>query len=148
MNEWSAMIWASISAMTAALVLSFVVVLGSIARESAALQHAEDNAIAIMQEYRKYHQYEGKQGADGLYAQDVIQAIAQSRGMPEIWVDVIPGSGYSFTPDWQWTESTSNMRFTTQSLTTAFAPLLTARFDSDLIKDANGAIIRIEFRRQ
>lgn len=148
MNEWSTMIWASISAMTAALVLSFIVVLGSLAREAASLQHAEDNAIAIMQEYRKYHQYDGKRGADGLYMQDVVNAIAESRGMPEIWVDIEPGDAYSFTSAWQWTATSELARFTTQSLTTAFQPLLLARFDSELVRDANGAIIRIEFRRQ
>lgn len=149
MNEWPAAIWASISAMTAALVLSFIVVLGSFARESAAIQHQEDNAIAIIKEYRQYSHYARDENVYDLYPQDVISAIAESRGNPEIWVDTLAGTGENFK---KWTTATIAEEFGTTYLlglnepTDIFTPL--ARFNSKLEPDANGSIYRIEFRRQ
>ncbi len=148
MNEWPAAVWASISAMTAALVLSFVVVLGSLARESASIQQEDDNAVAIVKEHRHYSQFDG---ITNLYPQDVISAIAESRGMPEIWVDTTAGANVDF--NWKWVSTTPASQFTTTYLTglTDDYPLLfpiTARYDSTLVKDLNGAITHIEFRRQ
>ncbi|MCD1257375.1 hypothetical protein B5M42_000810 [Paenibacillus athensensis] len=143
MNEWPAALWASISAMAAALVLALIAVLGSFARQGAAIQQTDDNAIAIVKEYRKYEQFDGTKN---LYAQDVISAIAESRGNPEIWVDKQPGVTDDFSI--KFTKSTSAANFSTKALTADENKFpVTARYDSKLIKDANGAIIRIEFRR-
>lgn len=139
MTEWREAIWLSFSAMIAALVLSFVALLGAFARQAAALQAEEDNAIAIMKEYRKYAQYENTQ----LYPQDVISAIARTRGEPEVYVDTDEGPGVSFT--WQWTESTNPSEFSPTYLSGIFP--LTGKYQSTIVKDLNGSIIRLEFRR-
>ncbi|MDQ0885050.1 hypothetical protein QFZ81_000138 [Paenibacillus sp. V4I9] len=143
MNEWPAAVWASISAMTAALVLSFVVVLGSLARESASIQQEDDNAVAIVKEHRRYSQFDG---TTNLYPQDVISAIAESRGMPEIWVDTTAGTNVNF--NWKWVSTTPASQFSTTYLTDPNLFPITARYDSTLVKDLNGAITHIEFRRQ
>ena len=143
MNEWPAAVWASVSAMTAALVLSFIVVLGSLARQSASIQQEDDNAVAILKEYRQFNQFDG---TTNLYPQDVISAISETRGMPEIWVDTTAGSGVNF--NWKWTPTTLPEQFTTTYLTDPTLFNVAARYNSTLIKDLNGAITRIEFRRQ
>jgi len=141
MNEWPAAVWASISAMTAALVLSLVFVLGSFAREAVKIQQTEEDAIAIIKEYREYSRYDSTKG---LYPSDVITAISESRGFPEIWVDVEQGQGVNFL--WKWTRNTAPEEFTTAKLVDRFP--LVALYDATLIRDLNGVVSRIEFRRQ
>ncbi|QGQ98790.1 hypothetical protein EHS13_29900 [Paenibacillus psychroresistens] len=143
MNEWPAAIWAGISAMTAALVLSFIVVLGHLASDSARIQQDDDNAVAIVKELRKYSQFNE---TTGLHAQDVISAIAEARGTPEIWVDTDIGVSTTFNTNWKWVSSTPPAKFGTAYLTSIFP--ITAIYDGHLTKDANGAITQIEFRRQ
>jgi len=148
MNEWPAALWASISAMTAALVLTLIAVLGSFARQGAAIQQMDDNAIAIVKEYRKYAQFNG---TTNLYPQDVISAIAESRGNPEIWIDILPGNDVNFAKIY--TVYTPAADFSVNALTQAKAGEVEifpteARFSASLDTDANGAIIHIEFRRE
>ncbi|MFB9277204.1 hypothetical protein [Cohnella cellulosilytica] len=159
MNEWSATVWASISAMMAALVLTLIVVLGSMARESAEFQHEEDQAVAIAQEHRKYIQYNEDAR---LMAQDVISAIAESKGFPETRVfSSLPsddGSNY----DWRWYSPgnpwprplpapAAGRDFTDLSVTDVTRTFESipdsARFSAELKKDENGAIVGIWFRR-
>lgn len=140
MNEWPTVIWASISAMTAALVLGFIVVLGSMGRQGAEILQENDNAVAIVKEYRQYSYYNGTT----VFPQDVITAIAESQGMPEIWVDTRSGLEEEF--NWKWTRSTDALQFSTAYLTSIFPT--NVLYDSTLEKDLNGAIVRIEFRRQ
>ncbi|MEQ7052189.1 hypothetical protein ABN764_16160 [Paenibacillaceae sp. P-4] len=140
MNEWPAAIWASISAMTAALVLSFIVVLGGLARYSAGIMQEDDNAVALVKEYRQYRQFNGTT----VYSQDIITAIGESRGMPAIWVDTSPGPDVNF--DLKWTEDTKREHFATLYLTKLFEGV-TATYQAHLEYDLNGALIRIEFRR-
>src|SRR5687768_8816993 len=102
MNEWPAAVWASVSAMTAALVLSLIFILGSFARQAVEIQQVDDNAIAIVQEYRKFSPYDGTKD---LLPVDVITAIGEMRGQPELWVDTAEGVAESF--DWKWTTETS-----------------------------------------
>ncbi|WP_239617490.1 hypothetical protein [Cohnella mopanensis] len=145
MNEWSTTIWASISAMTAALVLTLIITLGSLARESANIQQQDDNAVAIIKEYRKYNQFDD---TSNLYPSDVITAITESDGMPAILVYGLGGV------TWEWTADTSKNnpdQFGTNELVKLniegglFDP--TARFSSQLVRDPNGAIVQIIFRR-
>lgn len=149
MNEWSAAIWAGISAMTVALVLSFIVVLGSFARESAAIQHQDDNAVLLLKEYRKYSHFDRDESLYELFPQDVISVIAESRGYPEIHVDMTEGDLVNFRT---WTTETPVTQYGTTFLlglnesTDIFAP--TARFNSKLVLDANDAVSVIEFRRK
>lgn len=154
MNEWPAAVWASVSAMTAALVLSLIFLLGSFAREAVAIQQTDDNAIALIKEYRKYSRYNG---TTDLVPADVITAIAETRGQPEIWVDAVSGSNVSFDLKWS-TQTPSNM-FKTDVLVYAFELLdkqnaggnseySVGKYDATIVKDPNGAVIRIEFRRQ
>ncbi|OBY77776.1 hypothetical protein BBG47_20005 [Paenibacillus sp. KS1] len=140
MNEWPAAIWASISAMTAALVLGFIVVLGALARNGAGIMQEDDNAVAIVKEYRQYSQFNGTM----VYSQDIITAIGESRGMPAIWVDTSPGSDVNFAL--KWTQDTPADKFTTLYLTELFEGV-TATYQAHLEYDLNRALIRIEFRR-
>ncbi|WP_027088412.1 hypothetical protein [Cohnella panacarvi] len=153
MNEWSATIWASLSAMAAAIVISFVVLLGSMARESANVMHEQDTAIEILKEHRKYSPYDG---TSDLFAQDLISAIAESGGYPVIQVY----TGLS-SPDQllTWERRTSPLPsgaadpFSVEELTGKFNDkfgnlLDSARFRSEIIRDANGAVSIIRFRRQ
>lgn len=141
MNEWPAAIWAGISAMTAALVLSFIVVLGALARNGAGIMQEDDNAVAIVKEYRQYNQFNGTT----VYAQDVITAIGESRGMPAIWVDSSPGPDVSFNLKWTQDDTPADS-FTTLYLTKLFEGV-TSTYQAHLEYDLNGALIRIEFRR-
>jgi len=141
MNEWPAAVWASISAMTAALVLSLVFMLGSFAREAVKIQQTDEDAIAIIQEYREYSRYDGTKG---LYPSDVITAISESRGFPEIWVDKEEGQREDFSL--KWTRDSAPEDFATANLVEEFP--LVALYDATLIRDLNGVVSRIEFRRQ
>ena len=151
MNEWPAAIWASISAMTAALVLTLIFNLGSVTRLAAHIQQEDETAIAILKEYRKYDQF---MGAVGLLPQDVVSAIAESRGIPEVWVDIEPspgngGANVNFA--WKWTQNTDSEEFNIDKLLDRFSADAippTARYDSAIVKNPIGEIIRIEFRRQ
>jgi hypothetical protein len=143
MNEWTATIWASISAMMAALVLTLIVVLGSLARESAQIMHTEDNAVAMVKEFRKYLHYDDQ---TPLLAQDVISAIGESRGFPVIRVDTDHTAGQNYT--WVWNTSTPKDEFSTQSLTEKFDGVpLDTRFYGKLVYDLNGSVVGIDFRR-
>lgn len=145
MNEWPSAIWASISAMTAALILTMVYQLGGLARESANIQHEQDLAIAIVQEYREYAHLDN---ATGLYPQDVITTIGLSGGTPEVSVET---RGCSSEPIWTWSKNTVPDEFSTTKLTERFsAPCVpvTARYHAIIHKDLNGAVTRIEFRRE
>jgi len=144
MNEWSTTIWASISAMMAALVLTLIITLGSLARESANIQQESDNAVENIKEYRKYNQFEG---ATNLFPSDVITAIAESDGMPAVMV-----FGRGPVSPREWNKDTPASQFRTSALVVdnaeeqLFDPR--DRFTSELIRDANGAIVQIIFRRQ
>lgn len=139
MNEWPAAIWASISAMTAALVLTFIMVLGSLGSQSARVIQEQDDAVAILQEYREFSRFDGTI----VYPQDIITVIVETGGHPEIWVDTQAGAGESF--NWKWTKSTHHDYFTVDYLTGLFPT--SGDYESKIVKDRNGAIIRIEFRR-
>ncbi|XID94285.1 hypothetical protein ACF3MZ_07110 [Paenibacillaceae bacterium WGS1546] len=159
MNEWSATVWASISAMMAALVLTLIVVLGSMARESANVQHQEDLAVALVQEQRKYVHYNEDAR---LMAQDIISAIAESRGFPETRVFLTTpsedGSNYAwrwYSPSNPWPsplpEPAAGRDFTDLSVTgvtRTFEAISNAdRFSAEIRRDANGAVVGIWFRR-
>ncbi|WP_138755933.1 hypothetical protein [Paenibacillus sinopodophylli] len=141
MNEWPAAIWASISAMTAALVLSLIFVLGSFARQAVEIQQVDENAVAIVKEYRRYSPYDG---TTNLVPADVITAIAETRGQPEIWVDTLAGAAVEF--NWKWTNNSPKELFKTDYLTDIFKDI--GRYDAHIAKDLNGVVERIEFRRQ
>jgi len=156
MNEWPAAIWASMSAMTAALVLTLIFTLGSFAREAVNIQQVDENAIAIVKEYREYSPYDG---TTGLLIPDVITAIGQTRGQPKIWVDINPTDADNFSL--VWTNETGNEFFQTSILLYIFSEddeykvnykygfdVSKDRFDATLVKDLNGAVERIEFRRR
>ena len=63
--------------------------IGVFGKRKCNIQQEDDNAVAIVKEYRHYSQFDG---TTDLYLQDVISAIAESRGMPEIWVDTTAGA--------------------------------------------------------
>jgi hypothetical protein len=133
------MIWLSVSATLAAMVIGFATILGSFSHQQAVMQNEEDNAIAIVKEYRKYNQYDNQV----LYPQDVISAIADSRGVPEVWVDTVDGPAVNFS--WMWTAATPAAQFSTTYLSSVFP--IGGAYTSSIVKDLNGSIIRLEFRR-
>jgi hypothetical protein len=140
MNEWTAAVWAAVSAMIAALVLSMIVVLGSLARESVRIQQTDDAAVAIVKEIRRFGTYNDTKN---LYPQDVMTAISEFKGMPVIYVDTLEGDDDDFSLVWD--DKTPPEDYKTKHLTSIFPT--DARYDSSLILDANGAVVRIEFRR-
>ncbi|GFN30936.1 hypothetical protein [Paenibacillus xylaniclasticus] len=139
MNEWPAAVWASVSAMTAALVLTLIFTLGNLAKESAAIQQADDTAIAIVKEHRKYDWLRDKRD---IHAQEVMSVIGESAGMPQVKVYTKIGS-YSVTLDWN--KNTSKDYFKLSTLTTLLLP--EEIFESKVTEDANGVVTLIEFWR-
>jgi len=58
MSEWKEGIWLGISALLTAMLITFAVVLGGVAKEVSSMQQNELNATAQMKEYRKWAQYD------------------------------------------------------------------------------------------
>ncbi|MFD0671955.1 hypothetical protein [Cohnella sp. GCM10027633] len=147
MNEWSATIWASLSAMAAAIVISLIVLLGSMARESASVLHEQDTAVAILKEHRKYSPYDD---ASGLYAQDLVSVIAETGGYPAIRVYTgLPAPDQVWSWERQAGAGITPDPFSVSTLTEKFDVFPdSARFSSALVREANGGIGTIEFRRQ
>ena len=58
MSEWKEGIWLGISAMLMAMLITFAVVLGGVAKEVSNIQQDEINTIAQMKEYRKWAIYD------------------------------------------------------------------------------------------
>lgn len=139
MTEWTQGIWISISLLVTAVVLSFGGMLATISKQQASAQQEEENSIAIVQEYRKYNQYDNTE----IYPQDVISAIADSRGKPQMWVDSDDGASVNY--NWKWTPNTDPTQFSPSYLSELLP--VGGTYVANLIKDANGAIVRIEFRR-
>lgn len=138
MHEWPAAIWASISAMMAALVITLIFTLGSFAREAVRFQQVDDDAVAILQEYRRFSPYDG---TTNLMPADVITAIAETRGNPEIWVDTREDELVNFTL--RWTGNTPNNQFKTEFLTNTIPSK--GVYEAELHRDANGSVVRIYF---
>lgn len=139
MNEWPAAVWASVSAMTAALVLTLIFTLGNLAKESASIQQADDTTIAIVKEHRKYDWLRDKRD---IHAQEVMSVIGESAGMPTIRVHTKIGS----TPvDLTWDRNTNKNYYKVSTLTTLLMP--EEIFESNVIEDANGVVTLIEFWR-
>ncbi|MFD0588515.1 hypothetical protein ACFQZE_10920 [Paenibacillus sp. GCM10027627] len=146
MNEWPAAVWASVSAMMAALVLSTIFLLGSFAREAVQIQQVDDNAIAIVKDYRQYSHYDGTYN---LVSADVINAISQFNGFPEIWVDIYLGTGEDFYvwKDLGGSDDTPKELFSTAFLSEFFKDYALARYSAHLERDGNGVVSKIIFYR-
>lgn len=140
MNEWSTVIWFTVSSSVTALVLTFAIMLGSSVREMSRVQQAEIDAVEMVKEYREHNKYDGTE----VYPQDIISLLLEKRGKPEVWVDTVSGSGVTFTYKWNSTLPDENW---TPTYFTGLLPL-TAKYEAGFVKDDNGAIIRYEFRRK
>lgn len=105
-----------------------------------AYQEADRNnktAAATMREVREFNSYNDNE----LKSQDVISAVLQYRGQPELWIDTAKGN----TTTW-------GMKYTLDTQLSEYdVETLTAKFDiedtyvGELVKDDNGSIERIEF---
>lgn len=146
MDEWSKMIWVSVDLMAAALILVSALTITRISRDFGRMQQREIDAITITKLYRTYNKYETD---EYLAPQDIISLIFETRGRPEVWVDSMPGTGDANTLfSYVWDTShppTSNMWDLTH-ISENILPV-SAPYKATIIKNDNGEISRIEFRR-
>lgn len=138
-EEISSAINLSVDLLIAAMVIGTWSALMYMANYLGRYQQAEADSIKVIQEYRKYNQYD----ATVVAPQDIVNLIFESRGTPEVWVDTDETDGVSF--DWKWTATSSPCPYTATDLTTLLPSIGT--YDSSIIYDANGAVLRFEFRR-
>jgi hypothetical protein len=138
-EEWSKTIWIGIELSIAALVLTVAVLLSSFAGEMGRVQQREVDAIEITREYRKYNRYDGTK----VHPQDIISAVLETRGTPEIWVDDEDGIVGNFED--RWTKSTSQDEWTLTKVTAKLAT--TGDYQASIHRNDNGEVFKIEFRR-
>ncbi|WP_105614120.1 hypothetical protein [Vallitalea okinawensis] len=140
MNEWTEAIWLGVSALITAMVLSFATMLGASVRHVSRIQQEEINAIEIVKEHRKYNKYDGT----SVYPQDIVSLVLETRGNPAVWVDDEDNTNVNYIYMWDTTLPKENWQ---ASYFTSLLPL-TGSYESSLVKDANGAVLRFEFRRE
>jgi hypothetical protein len=140
-EEWSKTIWIGIELSIAALVLTVAVLLSSFAGEMGRVQQREVDAIEITREYRKYNRYDGTQ----VYPQDIISAIFETRGAPEVWVDITEGSAVNFSYKWTRSIPPGNNMWNLTNVSTLLPT--TGTYQASIHRNDNGEIFKIEFRR-
>lgn len=141
MDEWKESVWIMVSVSISAIVLLFAVNLGSIGNQLAAQQQTENNSIAVIQDYREWSQYDNTQ----LYPQDIISFILQYRGTPTAMVDTGAGSGAQADYSLVWSNSSAPCNYTDVDISNLLP--VGASYTSTLIKNGNGAVTAVEFRR-
>lgn len=93
-NSITVLFMQGIDAFISALIVSFMVIILSQQMTMATMVTENRNNANIMAEYREYNAYDGKE----VYASDIVSLIMQSKGWPEISVNV-GGTTYNFTLD-------------------------------------------------
>jgi hypothetical protein len=141
MQEWKEAIWIAVSAMLAALVITFASSLGAIGGQIADQQQTQYNNMIAMQEYRQWDQYDNTL----VYPQDVISFILQYRGDPEAFVDTSAGGGAPANYSLQWTSTSAPCAYTDQDISDLLP--IGVSYTANIIKDGNGAVIAVQFRR-
>ncbi len=168
MSEWKEGIWLGISAFLTAMLITFAVVLGDVAKEVGHMQQNEINSTEEMKEYRKWAQYDNTI----LNPADVISCIMSNKAKaPSILVDNVLSfddpdkrfnyqvdtiAGYTWDTDnplkniyyiWDGTKRDTNVYpdYTFDALNMYIQPenLYRAR----VVKDLNGAVKYIWFKR-
>lgn len=140
-DEWSKTVWIGIELSIAALVLTVAVILSSFAGEMGRVQQREVDAIEITREYRKYNRYDGTQ----VYPQDIISAIFETRGYPEVWVDTTAGAGVNFSLKWTKSIPANDNMWKLIHVSTLLPT--TGIYQASIHSNDNGEIAKIEFRR-
>lgn len=131
-------IWVSI--VLAAIVLGIWSTLMFVQGEYARYQQSEIDAIEQVKEYREWNSYDNTQ----VYPQDIATLILKKKGSIAVWVDtdVNPAA-----ETWGeiWDETTVSTEFTAINISGRLP--VTGIYTSTLIRDLNGSIVRVEFRR-
>ena len=124
----------------AAITLSIWAVLMSVQGQYSRYQQSEIDAIEQVREYREWNTYDNTQ----VYAQDVASIVLKTRGSIQIWVDTDINPA---TETWGivWDNTTLATEFTAAKIS-ALLPV-NGMYNSSIIKDVNGSISRLEFRR-
>jgi len=130
-------LWLSI--IIAGIILNIWAISGSVSREYSRYQQSELDAIAVVKEYREWNVYDNTQ----VYAQDIATAILKYRGKPEVFVD----TDLTVAVVWglKWDMATAPTQYTATIISGQLP--VNAIYISTIVKDANGSVIRLEFRR-
>ncbi|GKX28635.1 hypothetical protein SH1V18_11150 [Vallitalea longa] len=143
MDEWSKAIWIFVELMISSLILISMVVLARMSGDVGRIQQSEIDAVESTKEFRTYFKYEDN---EEMYSQDIISLIFETRGYPEVWVEKEKGASDDFTFKWNPSIPTNDKRW---DLTHISEKMLEYdnKYKSSIVKNANGEISRIEFRR-
>ena len=144
MNEWKEAVWLAISAFITAMLITFTVVMGSEVRQVSRKQQDESNAVAVMQEYRKWVRYENVIVNQG----DVINCILENRSkVPSVVLSTSTppddASG-SISYDYMWNGEVANA-YSIDFINTQIKP---GTYIANIVKDKSGAVFYIWFRRK
>lgn len=142
MDEWKEAVWLAVGAFVTAMLITFVVVMSSEVRQVARLQQQDIDAVAVLEEHRKWVKYDNVL----VNQADVINCVLENRAQaPTVAATANPASDNPNAPfvyDYTWTSSSD---YSMNALNVRIPP--GSRYRAQLIKDANGAILYIWFRR-
>lgn len=152
MGEWKEGIWLAVSAFITATLLTFVVVMESMVKDVSRAQQRDSDSVVYLEEYRKISKYDK---ADANQA-DVVSCIMEYRlGTPAVTVTtgvVSDTPNAVYTPanvagasNYKWDATNPAGDYLAENINGKVPP--EARFRSFVVKDGNGAIVYIWFRR-
>lgn len=134
MQDWQESAWIAIQAVIAATIVTVVVVLMTLGKNVLAASYEDRRVTEAMQEYRKYNQYDNKE----VYSQDIVSLVFENRGEPYVKVTTRGGAVK------EWSKNTQSTAYTSDAVTAAIP--ISDMYDSQVIKDSNGAVVGYEFR--
>ena len=145
MGEWKEGIWLGVSAFITAMLLTFSVVMGNEAKQIARFQQKELDTISVLKEDRKWVRYDNVI----VNQADVINCILENRSqVPAVAATAIPAydnPSASFAYNYLWNGTNPPADYSMEILNLCIPPGSTYR--ARLIKDGNGAVVYIWFRR-
>lgn len=130
----------AVSLFVGAIVLGVWASLGASSSEYTRYLQNEVNAVEVVKEYRKWLAYDNTT----LMPQDVMSLIFETRGLPEVWVDTDPNPAVA-NFSLKWTEASAPTPYTAEAISNILPPDIP--YTSSLVKDVNGALLRIEMKR-
>jgi len=131
-------LWLSI--ILAAIVLGVWSTLMAIQGEYARFQQSEIDAVEQVREYREWNAYDNTQ----VFPQDIATLVMKTKGSIEVWVDTNADPGLE-TWGVIWNAATPPANFT--AVTVSGALPVSGLYTASIIKDVNGSIRKVEFRR-
>lgn len=138
-NDLSDAVYMAVDLFLLGLLLTSVSILMQQSALMGSYLNQRESAIAVVQEWRVWNQYDNTE----VYPQDVINLIFETRGMPEVWVDIDNTVVDNFA--YKWTTTSAPCNYTAVDLSNLLP--VSGPYTSKLVKDLNGAILRVEFRR-